>query len=359
MLLFVAGAQALSSAPLLPAHPAPAGETSAPDDVQTRVYVLAGGSNMDGRANPDELTTTNLERIRNASMRVQLMYYGGFESAWPDVPSTTTSFEGPLGPTVPNDQLAETFLLNRSFGPELFFGTALAEANPTTRFDLIKHAFGGSTLINASWSNKVPVKAVLDNKVPVKAVLDKWSPGDWREREAQRKGSRLQGPDNLRTSATSRPGEDYEGLIKHVLQRLRDDKSAVLSGVLWVHGEIEGRHPETAGSYADALAEMVAGMRSDLGSPELPFAMLFPWPRGAHLIPVLPEFLSGVHALERDLPHFQLVQATDASPLEVYRDRYTSLDESPFSDEVVLNHYTEAGQRAAGELFARHVREHW
>jgi len=314
---------------------------------------------MDGRANPDELTTTNLERIRNASMRVQLMYYGGFESAWPDVPSTTTSFEGPLGPTVPNDQLAETFLLNRSFGPELFFGTALAEANPTTRFDLIKHAFGGSTLINASWSNKVPVKAVLDNKVPVKAVLDKWSPGDWREREAQRKGSRLQGPDNLRTSATSRPGEDYEGLIKHVLQRLRDDKSAVLSGVLWVHGEIEGRHPETAGSYADALAEMVAGMRSDLGSPELPFAMLFPWPRGAHLIPVLPEFLSGVHALERDLPHFQLVQATDASPLEVYRDRYTSLDESPFSDEVVLNHYTEAGQRAAGELFARHVREHW
>ena len=80
---------------------------------------------------------------------------------------------------------------------------------------------------------------------------------------------------------------------------------------------------------------MVAGMRSDLGSPELPFAMLMPWPRGAHLIPVLPEFLSGVHALERDLPHFQLVQATDASPLEVYRDRYTSLEESPFSDEVV------------------------
>jgi len=25
----------------------------------------------------------------------------------------------------------------------------------------------------------------------------------------------------------------------------------------------------------------------------------------------------------------------------------------------VFNHYTEAGQRVAGELFARHVREHW
>ena len=349
MLLIVAGAHALSSAPLLPAHPAPAGETSAPDDVQTRVYVLAGGSNMDGRANPDELTATNLERVRNASMRVQLMYYGGWRNQnfpIPDVPET--SFEGPLGPTVPCDKLAETFLLNRSFGPELFFGTALAEAKPTARFYLIKHAFGGSTLVNASWSNKVPVKA----------VLDRWSPGDWRQREAQRKGSRLQS-DYLRTGATSVPGKDYDFLIKDVLQRLRDDKSAVLSGVLWVHGEIEGRGPETAGAYADALAEMVAGMRSDLGSPELPFAMLMPWPRGAHLLPVLPEFLSGVHALERDLPHFQLVQATDASPLEVYNDRYTSLDESPFSDEVVLYHYTEAGQRAAGELFARHVREHW
>ena len=67
------------------------------------------------------------------------------------------------------------------------------------------------------------------------------------------------------------------------------------------------------------------------------------------------EFLSGLHALERDLPHFQLVRATDASPLEVYGDRYSSLAASPFDASDVLTHYTEAGQRAAGELLARHA----
>ena len=129
-----------------------------------------------------------------------------------------------------------------------------------------------------------------------------------------------------------------------------------------MHGEIECRDPEAAGQYADALAEVVAGMRSDLGMPELLFAMLMPWPY-AHLEPALPEFLSSLHALERTLPHFRLVRAADPSglhPLEVYADRYASLEESPFAQAPdVFNHYTEAGMRAAGELLARHVRVGW
>ena len=81
------------------------------------------------------------------------------------------------------------------------------------------------------------------------------------------------------------------------------------------------------------------------------------WPRGAHFgdPPALPEFVSGLDALERNLAHFELVRVADASPLEVYGDRYSSLAASPFDEEDVFRHYTEAGQRAAGELLARHV----
>ena len=310
------------------------------------MYVLAGGSNMDGRANADELTARNLERVRNASARVRLSYIGGFDPAM-NMGVAASRYNGPLTPVAPNHLVAEKFRLKRAFGPELFFGTKMAEDNPTARFKLVKHAFGGSRLINASWSHTVPALR----------ALTEWSPGDWRAREIERKGLRLP-RGNFRMSAATGAGESYEGLIRDVLERLRNDESSVVSAVLWVHGEIECRDPEAAGDYAEALAELVAGLRSDLGMPELLFAMLMPWPY-AHLVPALPEFLSGLHALEHGLPHFRLVRATDPTglhPLEVYADRYTSLEESPFADAPdVFNHYTEAGMLAAGELLARHV----
>ncbi len=311
------------------------------------MYALAGGSNMDGRANAGELTASNLARVRNASARVRLSYIGGFDNAM-NMNVSACRYNGPLASVVPNHLLAEKFRLKRAFGPELFFGTKMAEDNPTDRFKLVKHAFGGSRLINASWSHTVPALR----------ALAEWSPGDWRAREIERKGLRLP-RGSFRMSAATGSGELYEGLIQDVVERLRNDESSVLSGVLWVHGEIECRDPEAAGEYAGALAELIRGLRSDLGMPELLFAMLMPWPY-AHLVPALPEFLTGLHALERDLPHFRLIRATDPTglhPLEVYADRYASLEESPFADAPdVFNHYTEAGMRAAGELLARHVR---
>lgn len=135
--------------------------------------------------------------------------------------------------------------------------------------------------------------------------------------------------------------------------------TAELAGVLWVHGEIEGRNANTAGPYARALAELISRMRTDLGVvPDLPFAMLMPWPGGAKVEPVLPAFLSGLDALERGLPRFTLVRAP-AHSLEVYGDRYPSLDASPFDEPNCLSHYTEEGQRVVGTLFAEHVRVRW
>jgi len=268
----------------------------------------------------------------------------------------TVRIEGPLNYTQTPRFFADKFLMNRSFGPELFFGTAMAEALPAGRFTLIKHAYGGSKLVNASWSNEIT------------SPLHLWAPGNWRARRAEKNDAQSDlppaargGSDNEEVSGgsdheegLSRPGELYENLIADVSARLRNDASAVLSGVLWVHGELEGRNALTAGTYARALSELVAAMRSDLGIPDLPFAMLMPWPAASNLTPVLPEFLSTLDALERDLPLFNLVRAPNAS-LEVYGDRYPSLSASPFQAADVLGHYTEAGQRIAGGLLARHA----
>ena len=80
------------------------------------MYVLAGGSNMDGRANADELTARNLERVRNASARVWLSYIGGFDSEM-NMRVSASRYTGPLRPVVPNGVLAEKFRLKRAFGP--------------------------------------------------------------------------------------------------------------------------------------------------------------------------------------------------------------------------------------------------
>ena len=72
----------------------------------------------------------------------------------------------------------------------------------------------------------------------------------------------------------------------------------------------------------------------------------------------MPAFLSGLDALERGLPRFTLVRAP-AHSLEVYGDRYPSLDASPFDEPNCLSHYTEEGQRVVGTLFAEHVRVRW
>ena len=58
---------------------AAAAPEEAPASTRTRVYLLVGGSNQDGRGNAAELTTDNLERLGRVQSRVQLVYSGGLD----------------------------------------------------------------------------------------------------------------------------------------------------------------------------------------------------------------------------------------------------------------------------------------
>ena len=84
---------------------------------------------MDGRGNAGELSAGSLDRIRKASARVQLVYKGGLppgavQEGFSD-DEERIRFEGPLNYTAAPRFFAEKFQLTYSFGPELFFGTAL------------------------------------------------------------------------------------------------------------------------------------------------------------------------------------------------------------------------------------------
>ena len=70
------------------------------------MYVLAGGSNMDGRANADELTAWNLERVRTpargcGSYRRYLCRYRSISAK--DSRDSRTWYNGPLTSLAPND----------------------------------------------------------------------------------------------------------------------------------------------------------------------------------------------------------------------------------------------------------------
>ena len=91
------------------------------------VFILAGQSNMEGRADGLSLSQQDRERLRKAQPRVQLVYN--------QRPAQD------LDVVAPPDDIKEIYHVERIFGPELFFGVTLAEAWPAER--ILPHQSGG------------------------------------------------------------------------------------------------------------------------------------------------------------------------------------------------------------------------
>ena len=100
-----------------------------------KVFLFAGQSNMEGRADGNALTTEDRERLDRAQKRVQLTF--------------NRQPVGPLDVAKPSNEIKEIYQRDTIFGPELFFGLALAEAWPDERMLFIKCAAGGTSLYGA------------------------------------------------------------------------------------------------------------------------------------------------------------------------------------------------------------------
>jgi hypothetical protein len=188
-----------------------------------KVFILAGQSNMEGRADGTKLLLEDHERLLKAQKNVQLAYNNE-----PLIP---------LNPVKPTPGIAETYNRTLIFGPEIFFGITLSETWPDEEILLIKLSEGGTSLHgcwNANWSED---KATLMN-------------------EAQES--------KLYSSLTN--------YIEQILSEYKTDEYE-LCGMLWVQGETDAGNKIAASAYGRNLNQFIGQIRQDLKKENLPFIL--------------------------------------------------------------------------------------
>ncbi len=190
---------------------------------KVRVFLFAGQSNMEGRADGNKLSETDLQRLAEAQKRVQLAF--NHESI------------RPLDVVKPSPEIEEIYQRDLIFGPELFFGIALSEAWPDERFLFIKLAAGGTSL-HGCWNPQ-------------------WSPD---------RASLMNEEDDPKL---------YEGFVKYINELLSEyeDNEYEICAMLWVQGESDGNVEIAAQQYGVNLQNLVGHVRNDVNDPDLPFLL--------------------------------------------------------------------------------------
>jgi hypothetical protein len=188
-----------------------------------KVFILAGQSNMEGRADGTKLLQEDDERLLKAQKNVQLAYNNE-----PLIP---------INPVKPTPGIAETYNRTLIFGPEIFFGITLSEIWPDEEILLIKLSEGGTSLHgcwNANWSED---KATIMNE----------------EQESK-----------LYSSLTN--------YIEQILSEYKTDEYE-LCGMLWVQGETDAGNKIAASAYGRNLNQFIGQIRQDLKKENLPFIL--------------------------------------------------------------------------------------
>ena len=190
-----------------------------------KVFLLAGQSNMEGRADGGELSQADLLRLEQAGKRVTLYY--------------NHQAPVPLQLTIPKKHIQQKFNLEKSFGPEVFFGIDLAENYPEEEFIFIKRSQGGTSLYGC------------------------WNPY-WSEEQAAL----------MNESNQPKLFADFVQYSKDILAGL-DTNDYEICGLLWVQGESDsgmgkGRGRLPSESYGQNLRNLIKETRRQFDVPDLP-----------------------------------------------------------------------------------------
>lgn len=194
-------------------------------DTPVQVVLLAGQSNMAGAGNFDELDDSDIKRIEKISSRVSFSFNGK--------PAKSLSYY--------DNKPSEKYDFLKRFGPELFMGLTLAEANPNKHYLLIKRSQGGTALYGA------------------------WNP-NWTAEKAKEieKGHKQ----NLKLYSL------HVADIKENLKELESEgKSYQIIGLAWMQGENDAVREVAAKSYKNNLRKLIASYRTEFNSPEMPIVV--------------------------------------------------------------------------------------
>ncbi|MGY5352936.1 sialate O-acetylesterase [Wenyingzhuangia sp. IMCC45533] len=190
---------------------------------EVHVVLLAGQSNMAGAGNYDELDDSVKARIEKVANRVYV--------------SQSNTAQKPLSYFM--NKPSKKYNFTKRFGPELFVGLTLAEANPNQEFLLIKEAKGGTALYGA------------------------WNP-DWTLEKAKlvEKGERKQGWNLCKMH--------MDNIEKNLNILKQKGKTYKFIGMAWMQGENDGGYDIAANSYAENLEKLINKYRTAYGK-DLPF----------------------------------------------------------------------------------------
>ena len=225
-----------------------------------KVFLLAGQSNMEGRANARKLSPEDDKRLLRTRNNVRLAY--NYEPL------------GPLQPVKPSPEIAGSYKRDLIFGPELFFGITLSEAWPQEKILLIKRTEGGTSLYGC------------------------WNP-DWREDKAA-----VMGEDQ--EPALYSAFTDY---VRQILSEYKKDAYEICA-MLWVQGETDSGNEIAAAAYGRNLEQLIRHVRQDVGNENLPF-LLFQVGSG--------KVVDGMKKTAQHLPNvFLLPQSTDPASTDYY-----------------------------------------
>jgi hypothetical protein len=202
------------------------------DVKKTKVFLLAGQSNMDGRGAASGLTKDDLKQLAFAQKRIHFYYKGTVNNG-----KEPLIIDGPLDVTDPWPFVKDKFRLNKCFGPELFFGLALSKAYPKEKFLFVKRSQGGTSLYGA------------------------WNP-NWTLEKAKLK------------SEENKPKlfEDFIATTDAQLSKLPPGSFEII-GMLWVQGESDSS-PLPSSTYGQNITALIQKVRAYYGVPDMPFLML-------------------------------------------------------------------------------------
>ena len=200
-------------------------QTKTEDKKDVQVVLLAGQSNMQGAGNFENLDPSEIARIEKVSSRVSLSFNG--KTAQP-----LSWFK---------NKPTEKYNFTKRFGPELFIGLTLAEANPDQKFLLIKRSQGGTALYGA------------------------WNP-NWTAEKAKA----VEKPKKQNIQLYNKHIEDIRTNLKALEAQ---DKSYRIIGLAWMQGENDAAKEISAKTYEANLKTLIKSYRDEFNVADMPFVI--------------------------------------------------------------------------------------
>ena len=258
------------------------------------VFILSGQSNMVGWGNSLELDSVT--RFGHDT-RLEMFDNGKWIPLRPQRPPSAA-------------QRDRWGIKEFTFGPEIGFAHALAQAWPGRRIGIVKQARGGTGIMA-------------------------WAP-QWNAADAELTGDARKGP-------------LYQELLAKVRQAL-DGRDARLRGFLWLQGAKDMRDQRTADRYAENLENLIAALRRDLDTPNLPVLV------GTYRSGALPDRLDGFDPTDLAPPQgrpgtWDVLVAQERVPAKVGHAAPVHLRDLPTHPGNI--HANTAGMLQAGRAFAR------